>query len=177
MLNGTRRRDDDDDHAKSDFKRVQQGQQDQPLNHYDIYAIPSFVPPSPLLQSSSTHFQSASLVIVNRSAGLSTGLGISIFLTSSTSSPHLLTTHTNPGFSLAREPSFDASKAILLGWVEEERLMELEEMVRRCEVPAVHNPPRGGEALEWLMGVGRKLEYEGFLSNPEILLSDVLQRR
>jgi hypothetical protein len=143
----------------------------------DIYALPSIVPPSPLLQTSSTHFQSASLIIVNRTAGLATGLGIRIGLISSSSTPNLLAAQTDPGFSLAREPSYDPQKAVLLGWVEEERLMELEGMVRSCPVPVVRNPPQGGEVMEWLGEVGRKLEYEGFLSNPEILLSNVLERQ
>lgn len=65
----------------------------------------------------------------------------------------------------------------MLGWVEEERLVELETLVKSCQVPAVQDPPRGGEAMEWILTVGRKLEWEGILANADILLSDVLDRR
>lgn len=44
-------------------------------------------------------------------------------------------------------------------------------------MPVVTLPPRGGEVLEWLLEVGRRLEYEGILANADILLGDVLQQR
>jgi len=56
-------------------------------------------------------------------------------------------------------------------------LVELEALVKNCEVPIVQNPPRGGEAMEWILTVGRKLEWEGILANADILLSDILDRR
>lgn len=46
----------------------------------------------------------------------------------------------DPGFFLAREPSYDASKAVLLGWVEEERLTYFEHVVRSVEPPIVEVP-------------------------------------
>ncbi|BGP17606.1 hypothetical protein JCM10213_001257 [Rhodosporidiobolus nylandii] len=179
MLNGTRSRGREDDDGEDGYKRLNVQQAEQGPNHYDIYALPCLTPPSPLLQSPSTYFQSCSLLVVNRAAGLATGLGIRIGLVSSPAAPQQLAAQTDPGFSLAREghTGYDASKAVLLGWVEEERLTELEALVRSCEVPVVQSPPRGGEVMEWLLGVGRRLEYEGFLSNPEILLGDVLDRR
>ncbi|GAA6028769.1 hypothetical protein JCM8097_007386 [Rhodosporidiobolus ruineniae] len=177
MLNGTRSRGREDDDEET-YKR-QNVQQEQELRHYDIYALPSLAPPSPLLASPSTFYQSCSLLIVNRAAGLATGLGIRIGLSPSPSPPSHLVAQTDPGFNLAREAGhgYDPGKAVLLGWVEEERLAELEAMVRGCEVPTVQNPPRGGEVMEWLLNVGRRLEYEGILSNPEILLRDVMDRR
>lgn len=117
-----------------------------------------------------------SLFIVNRAAGLS-GLGVRIGLASDPSRPDVVGTTTDPGFSLLREQGYDARKAVLLGWVEEERLGELEAFVKSCDTPVVSNPPRGGEALEWVLNVGRKLEWEGILANADILLSDILQRR
>ncbi|GAA6011762.1 hypothetical protein JCM10207_004236 [Rhodosporidiobolus poonsookiae] len=175
-MNGTRPREDDGD-EEDHYKRANVQQPTQEARHYDIYALPSLTPPSPLLLSPSTHFQSCSFIIVNRVAGLATGLGIRIGLTCDPSNPAVLAPHTDPGFSLAREPSYDAQKAVLLGWVEEERLAELDALIRGCEVPVVTSPPRGGEVMEWLLGVGRRLEYEGILSNPEFLLGDVLDRR
>ncbi|BGP33298.1 hypothetical protein JCM10296v2_005094 [Rhodotorula toruloides] len=178
MLNGTRQREyDDEDGGQDAGKRLNVQQAEQGPGHYDIYALPSFIPPSPLLQSPSTFYQSCSFIIVNRVGGLQTGLGIRVGLSASPAAPNLLAATTDPGFFLSRETGYDASKAVLLGWVEEERLAELERIVRSCEVPVVQNPPRGGEVLEWLLGVGRRLEYEGILSNPELLLSDVLQQR
>ncbi|GJN90036.1 hypothetical protein Rhopal_003033-T1 [Rhodotorula paludigena] len=178
MLNGTRQREhSSDDEGYDQGKRLNVQQLDQGPGHYDIYALPSLVPPAPHLASPSTHFQSCSLIIVNRAAGLATGLGIRIGLASSPADPAVLVPTTDPGFFLPREAGYDASRAVLLGWVEEERLAELEALVRTCEVPRVLDPPRGGEVLEWLLGVGRRLEYEGILSNPELLLGDVLQRR
>ncbi|GAA5982517.1 hypothetical protein JCM11641_006142 [Rhodosporidiobolus odoratus] len=178
MLNGTRSRGREDDDVDEQQKRlnVQLPESTGP-GHYDIYALPSITPPSPLLQSTSTYFQNCSLFIVNRAAGLATGLGIRIGLVTSPLTPQFLHAQTDPGFYLAREPSYDASKAVLLGWVEQERLAELEMMVKGCEVPVVRNPPSGREVLDWVLGVGRRLEYEGILSNPEILLGDVLDRR
>lgn len=84
---------------------------------------------------------------------------------------------TDPGFSLVREPGYDAHKAVLLGWVEQEKLADLERFVTSCDIPPVSNPPRGGEVLEWILNVGRKLEWEGILANADILLSDVLEPR
>lgn len=139
--------------------------------------MPSFVPPSPFLQSPATHYQSCSLVVVNRAAGLATGLGIRLGLACTAEQPLVLQATTDPGFFLPREAGYDPHKAVLLGWVEEERLGDLERIVRSCEVPAVTNPPRGGEVLEWLLGVGRRLEYEGILANADLLLGDVLQQR
>ncbi|GAA5862246.1 hypothetical protein JCM1840_001692 [Sporobolomyces johnsonii] len=182
MLNGVRQREDDDE-AHSGYEDGQEQQrlrlqaEQAELGHYDIYALPSHTPPSPLLQTAATFFQSCSFFIVNRSAGLQTGLGIRIGLSSSPTSPTELQPTTDPGFFLPREQGYDASKAVLLGWVEQERLAELEALVRSCEVPLVQSPPRGGEVLEWILGVGRKLEWEGILANPEILLRDVLDRR
>ncbi|GAA5916611.1 hypothetical protein JCM6882_009178 [Rhodosporidiobolus microsporus] len=179
MLNGTRAREhDDEDGGAEQYKRTNTAQAEE-LGHYDIYALPSLVPPSPLLASPSTHYQSCSFLIVNRAAGLATGLGILIGLAPSPHplAPHALAPYTNPGFSLAREPGHDAEKAVLLGWVEQEKLAELDGLIRGVEVPMVSNPPRGGEVMEWLLSVGRRLEYEGVLSNPEILLKDVLDRR
>ncbi|BGP41235.1 hypothetical protein JCM10450v2_005275 [Rhodotorula kratochvilovae] len=177
-MNGSRGRgrdDDDDEHDQG--KRVQVQQLQQAPNHYDIYALPSFVPPSPLLASPSTHYQSCSLIVVNRAAGLATGLGLRLGLACAPEQPAQLVPTSDPGFFLARESGYDPARAVLLGWVEEERLAELEALVRGCEVPTVRDPPQGGEVLEWLLGVGRTLEYEGILSNPELLLGDVLQRR
>ncbi|GAA5995867.1 hypothetical protein JCM5350_007965 [Sporobolomyces pararoseus] len=180
-MNGTRRREDSDDEGDTSYNdatvqrmRVSSGPSE--LSHYDIYALPSLIPPSPLLQSSASYFQSCSLFVVNRAAGLS-GLGIRIGLACDPSQPQSLQPITDPGFSLLREQGYDAQKAILLGWVEEERLVELEGFVKSCEVPTVTAPSRGGEALEWILNVGRKLEWEGILANADILLSDVLQRR
>ena len=31
--------------------------------------------------------------------------------------------------------------------------------------------------MEWILTVGRKLEWEGILANADILLSDILDRR
>ncbi|GAA5895740.1 uncharacterized protein JCM6883_001608 [Sporobolomyces salmoneus] len=180
-MNGIRRREDSDEEGDTSYSdatvqrmRVSAGTSE--LSHYDIYALPSFIPPSPLLHNPSAHFQSCSLFVVNRAAGLS-GLGVRIGLTSDPSSPQSLQVVTDPGFSLLREQGYDAQKAVLLGWVEEERLADLEGFVKSCEVPIVRNPPTGGEALEWILNVGRKLEWEGILANADILLSDVLQRR
>lgn len=66
-------------------------------------------------------------------------------------------------------------QAVHLGWVEEERLPELERIVLGSEVPRVRDPPQGGEVLDWLLGVGRALEYQGILSNPELLLGRLLR--
>ncbi|GAA5825195.1 hypothetical protein JCM11251_006138 [Rhodosporidiobolus azoricus] len=177
-MNGTRAREyDGDEDGSEQYKRTNVAQTEE-LGHYDIYALPSLIPPSPHLQSPSTYYQSCSFLIVNRTAGLATGLGILIGLTPSPIPPHTtLAAQTNPGFSLAREPAYDAEKAVLLGWVEQEKLGELDMLIRGVEVPAVQNPARGGEVMEWLLNVGRRLEYEGILSNPEILLKDVLDRR
>ncbi|GAA5879718.1 hypothetical protein JCM16303_004146 [Sporobolomyces ruberrimus] len=181
-MNGTRRREDSDEEGDtsyqegSDQQRMRTVSGPGQVSHYDIYALPSFIPPSPLLHSPTSHFQSVSLFVVNRSAGLS-GLGIRIGLASPPSSPESLQTVTDPGFSLLREQGYDPQKAIMLGWVEEEKLGALEAFVKSCEVPVVANPPRGGEALEWILNVGRKLEWEGILANADILLSDVLDRR
>ncbi|GAA5926793.1 uncharacterized protein JCM15063_000372 [Sporobolomyces koalae] len=183
MWNGTRRREDSEDEGDASYRegpgqqraRVSSGPSE--LSHYDIYALPSFVPPLPVLHSPTSHFQSVSLFVVNRSAGLS-GLGIRIGLAPSPDPPHALHPITDPGFCLAREQgAYDPNKAILLGWVEEERLYDLERFVKSCEVPVVTEPPRGGEMLEWILNVGRKLEWEGILANADILLSDVLERR
>ncbi|GAA5860926.1 hypothetical protein JCM3774_003190 [Rhodotorula dairenensis] len=180
MLNGVRQRDSDsdDDGVRDDSKRrVNVDSPTLQSGHYDIYAVPSFVPPSPVLQSPSTHYQSCSLVVVNRAAGLATGLGIRLGLAAAPDRPTLLQATTDPGFFLPRESGYDPHKAVLLGWVEQERLADLERIVRSCEVPVVTLPPRGGEVLEWLLGVGRRLEYEGILANADILLGDILQQR
>ncbi|TKA55904.1 hypothetical protein B0A53_01601 [Rhodotorula sp. CCFEE 5036] len=178
-MNGIRPRDSgsDDERPSRDDKRVNVDSPSLQSGHYDIYAVPSFIPPSPVLQSPSTHYQSCSLVVVNRAAGLATGLGIRLGLASTSDQPHLLQTTSDPGFFLPREAGYDPHKAVLLGWVEEERLAELERIVRSCQAPVVTVPPRGGEVLEWLLEVGRRLEYEGILANADILLGDVLQQR
>ncbi|GAA5839459.1 hypothetical protein JCM9279_005949 [Rhodotorula babjevae] len=183
-MNGTRgrERDDDDDQGGQDYdqgKRINLEQQQGP-NHYDIYALPSFVPPSPHLASSSTTHQSCSLIVVNRSAGLATGLGLRLGLACapvdamSACPPHLVAVK-DPGFFLPREQGYDPQEAVHLGWVEEERLPELERIVLGADVPRVRDPPQGGEVLEWLLGVGRQLEYHGILSNPELLLGRLLR--
>lgn len=80
----------------------------------------------------------------------------------------------DPGFFLAREPSYDATKAILLGWVEEEQLPFFDAIVERVPAPRVGG---GGEVKEWLMDVARRLEMEGIVSNGDIMLADVLECR
>lgn len=147
----------------------------------DIYALPSFIAPDATLASQSTHHQSCSLIVVNRSAGLATGLGIRLGLTfapadPSRSEPAYLVPFSDPGFFLPREQGYDLDRAVHLGWVEEERLADLQRIVlHECAPLRVDNPPRGGEVLEWLLEVGRRLEYEGILSNPELLLGDLLR--
>ncbi|POY73265.1 hypothetical protein BMF94_3599 [Rhodotorula taiwanensis] len=182
MLNGTRARDSDSDddisfREANDSKRVNVDSPGLQSGHYDIYAVPSFIPPSPILQSHATHYQSCSLVIVNRTAGLTTGLGIRIGLAAPPDQPRVLHATSDPGFFLPREAGYDPHKAVLLGWVEEERLADLDRIVRSCQVPVVADPPRGGEVLEWLLTVGRQLEFEGILANADLLLADVLQQR
>ncbi|GAA5912563.1 hypothetical protein JCM8208_001992 [Rhodotorula glutinis] len=184
-MNGTRgrERDDDDDQGGHDYdqgKRINLELQQGP-NHYDIYALPSFVPPSPHLASPSTTHQSCSLIVVNRSAGLATGLGLRLGLScppvGANASAHStqLVPVKDPGFFLPREQGYDVQHAVHLGWVEEERLPELERIVLGSDVPRVQDPPQGGEVLEWLLGVGRGLEYHGILSNPELLLGRLLR--
>lgn len=53
----------------------------------------------------------------------------------------------DPGFYLPRETSYDATKAVLLGWVEEERLGFFEQVVRSVELPKVEVPVSGRWAL------------------------------
>ncbi|GAA6059982.1 hypothetical protein JCM10212_001331 [Sporobolomyces blumeae] len=181
MLNGIRRRDSHDEGFEDGSgyspgqQRVRVSSGSGQSHHYDIYALPSSIPPSPLCPSSS-HFQSCHLFVVNRAAGLS-GLGIRIGLASDPATPTVLAPTTDPGFSLLREQGYDASKAIQLGWVGEERVAELERFVKACPVPVVRSPSSGREAMDWILEVGRKLEWEGILANADLLLSDILDRR
>ncbi|KAK4699736.1 hypothetical protein P7C70_g6522, partial [Phenoliferia sp. Uapishka_3] len=140
-------------------------------NNSDIYALPSLLSPTPFPPTS--FYKSASFVVVNRASGLSTGLGISYGLS-------LLPTGAlfplrDPGFNLAREPSFDASKAVLLGWVPEEQLPLFDSIIERVQPPIVVG--NGGEVKEWLINVARVLEMEGIVSNGDLLLGDVLEER
>ena len=147
------------------------------LDTQDIYAIPSITPPHPLLHSPTSLYQSISLLVVNRAAGLSSGLGILYALASSGPDQHghsTLAPHRDPGFFLGREAAFNPAGAVLLGWVEEERLGWLDGVVARSRVPRLESG--AGQGLvgctrEWLLELLGTLEMEGVLSNPELLVA------
>lgn len=134
----------------------------------DIYLLPLHAPSPPPGPS----YTSSSFVVVNRSAGL-TGLGARYCLTY-TSSPPSLTPLRDPGFFLPRETvTYDSNRAVLLGWVEEEQLGFFEQVVGSVQVPPLRG---GGEVNEWLLSCAGKLEMEGILSNPELLMAGILER-
>ncbi|KAK4046473.1 hypothetical protein OIO90_006557 [Microbotryomycetes sp. JL221] len=133
------------------------------------------VPPSLIHARPDQHYQSASFVVVNRATGLQSGLGVRFGLVQG-STPQMLQVVADPGFSLLREVGYDPSKAVLLGWVEQENLAYFEHVVKSVQVPTSPSP-RGSEMLEWLLTVAARLEYEGICANGELLLADVLQRR
>lgn len=158
-MNGVRQREDSDDEQKQKRQLTRQSAPQGPA-HYassqplacfvrsslpcllvqDVYCIPSHTPPSPLLVSPTSHFQNAAFVVVNRSAGLQSGLGARFGLATTVEQPNLLIAVADPGFYLPRETSYDATKAVLLGWVEEERLGFFEQVVRSVELPKVDVP-------------------------------------
>lgn len=134
----------------------------------DIYLLPLHAPSPP----PGPNYTSSSFVVVNRSAGL-TGLGARYCL-SYNHSPPSLTPLRDPGFFLPRETAtYDTSRAVLLGWVEEEQLGFFEQVVASVQVPPLRG---GGEVNEWLLGCAGKLEMEGILSNPELLVAGILER-
>lgn len=139
-MNGSRQREDSDDEGQLQKRPVTKPPSSSDVLHYDIYAIPSLTPPSPLLHSPHQFYQSASFVVVNRAAGLHSGLGARFGLSSSIEQPHTLVSIADPGFFLPREPSYDPSKAVLLGWVEEEQLSRFEQIVRSVDVPTIATP-------------------------------------
>ncbi|SCZ87772.1 BZ3500_MvSof-1268-A1-R1_Chr2-3g05240 [Microbotryum saponariae] len=142
-------------------------------NHYDIYCIPCTCPCLSVPQT--TAYPSASFLIVHRQSGMATGLGVRFGIQSSSTSPEaLISVVADPGFSLHREPGFDKDKAVLLGWVEQERLGFLEQIIRAVEI---RKPQNGREMLDWLLAVARVLEYEGIAANGELLLGDILDAR
>lgn len=149
----------------------------------DIYAIPSITPPHPSLQAPIATYQSISLLVVNRAAGLSSGLGILYALASTVvayNGKPALVPHRDPGFFLGREPSFDAGAAVLLGWVEEEKLGWLDGVVAGSRVPRLEGGV--GQGLmgcvrEWLLELLGRLEMEGVLSNPELLVAHFFRPR
>jgi hypothetical protein len=80
---------------------------------------------------------------------------------------------TDPSFFLPREQaSYDPTRVVLLGWIHEDRLGYFEGLVRSVGVPAWRGT--GEEVGEWVVEVARKLEYEGVLSNPELLMRRIM---
>lgn len=69
--------------------------------------------------------------------------------------------------------TYDSNRAVLLGWVEEEQLGFFEQVVGSVQVPPLRG---GGEVNEWLLSCAGKLEMEGILSNPELLMAGILER-
>lgn len=112
---------------------------------------------------------------MNRAAGLSSGLGI-LYSLSTLVSPVdgtlFLVPDRNPGFFLGREPSCNPAAAVLLGWVEQERLGWLDAVVANSRMPRLV-PGSGlmGAPRDWIIELLGTLEMEGVLSNPEILIS------
>ena len=186
-MNGTRRREDsssgaEDSPAKRQANRSvheallpsQEADEEDGANHYDIYVVPSSQPLAPALVWSGVHYQDASFVVVNRAAGLA-ALGIRLGL--ALSPPNNLDVRVDPGFCLPREHSYDAQKAILVGWVQQESLAMLEAVVRSSPIPRLDAERTMPVSLEWLLGAGHQLEMAGVLSNSDLLLSDILERR
>ncbi|KAM0753337.1 hypothetical protein T439DRAFT_195917 [Meredithblackwellia eburnea MCA 4105] len=168
-MNGLTRVRDEDEPAS---KRSSRTATPLPPSHYDIYALPCTM--CPLAVHPSTFFKSASFVVVNRAVGLSSGLGIRYGLTT-LDGGLTLTPQRDPGFFLAREPTYDPSKAVLLGWVEEDQLSFFDSIIETVPVPRVVGS--GLETKEWLLAVAGKLEMEGIVSNGDILLDDILVLR
>ncbi|KAM0786494.1 hypothetical protein ACM66B_001952 [Microbotryomycetes sp. NB124-2] len=186
-MNGVRHRSDSDDEhdgrASQEQKRTLvrlSSSMPAEAAHYDIYVVPCMTPPSPLHVRADQHYQSASFVVVNRATGLQSGLGVRFGLTTTNADPATgqarLCAVADPGFSLMREVGYEPLKAVLLGWVEQEKLGHFEHIVRSVEVPSAPTP-RASEMLQWLLTVAARLEYEGICANGELLLGDILQRR
>lgn len=69
---------------------------------------------------------------------------------------------------------------MLLGWVEEERLGWLDGVVAGMGVPRLEGGVGQGVmgcAREWVLGVLGRLEMEGVLSNPELLVAQFFRQR
>lgn len=82
-------------------------------------------------------------------------------------------------FNISRSPNHYPAQAVLLGWIEEDQLGLLSELIARVGVPRLVRPPstiaEGREIVrEWLVGVMQALEMEGVLSNPELLSRGIL---
>ncbi|KAK4049152.1 hypothetical protein OIV83_004328 [Microbotryomycetes sp. JL201] len=176
-MNGVRHRSDSDDEPderaqeqKRTLVRTISSSQTEPA-HYDIYVVPCLVPPSPAHVRVDQYYQSASFVVVNRATGLTSGLGIRFGLAPTPELPNQLYAIVDPGFSLLREVGYEPAKAVLLGWVEEERLGQFEQIVKSVAVPTAPTP-RASEMLQWLLTVAAQLEYEGICANGELLLGD-----
>lgn len=126
-------------------------------NHYDVWLLPSLVPlVSP-----------ASFFVVNAAAGLETGLGIRYGLAANGAPVR------DAGFFLPRDPAYSAQRAVQLGWVEENTLALLESIVDGTPFPLAG---AGSEdyCKEWILAVAARLEMEGVLANPEIIIKHAL---
>lgn len=143
-------------------------------NHYDIYFLPSRYPLLPLPLSLTN--TSASFFVVNAQAGLETGLGIRYGLQFSAETG-LLTPEKDAGFCLHRDERYNASEAVLLGWVEQEMLVLFEEVVGKTEVgqPARWAGESRNWCTEWVMAVVGRLEMEGILANGDLLVKAALR--
>lgn len=118
------------------------------------------------------------MLVVHRVSALS-GSGILYTLLPSPDQSSLFPSR-DPGFFLPREESYDPSKAVLLGWVEEERLNFFDQLVAGILPPQIGEGREGGtrgggESMVWLKLVLARLEYEGILSNPELLCEGLLE--
>lgn len=142
-------------------------------DHYDIYFLPSHYPLLPLPLSATN--TSASFFVVNAQAGLETGLGIRYGL--AFSAEMTLTPDRDAGFCLHRDERYNATDAVLLGWVEQEMLATFEEVVGKTEVvqPAGWAGEERNWSMEWVLAVCGRLEMEGILANPEIILRHALR--
>lgn len=124
---------------------------------------------------------------MNRTSGLSPergGFGIrfclSLALFLSLVPPSLELVY-DPGFSLRRDgTNYDLSRVVELGWVEQDQLQLLCEVVSG-ERPLLLSTVLGGEAYgaveavnEWVLRVANRLEERGILANPELWIRDKL---
>jgi len=164
--------DDDVETAQLPSKRTTTGLNGE-VEHYDIYALPSSAPLFPGASATSI-----ALVVVSSSRGLSNlGLRFGVRGAQDAASGALaIALERDAGFFLPREPSYDASRAVLLGWVEIDALGALDAIIASTPLPPLNtSAPGSTEARDWLLSVAQRLEMEGILANPEIVLSDFLR--
>ena len=84
--------------------------------------------------------------------------------------PNLVTSHGNSADWV------HSSRAVLLGWVEIDALGALDAIIASTPLPPLNtSAPGSTEARDWLLSVAQRLEMEGILANPEIVLSDFLR--